>query len=48
MRIEHDKKINAKYIYLKKGVIVSTKKESDNVLCDYDKNGQLIGIEILA
>jgi len=47
MQIEHDKIADAKYIRIKKGKIMRTKKESDWLLLDLAKNGDILGIEIL-
>jgi len=47
MRISHDKKIDAKYIRLKKGKIESTKKVEDWLLLDCNKEGEVLGVEIL-
>lgn len=47
MNIKYDPIADAQYIYLKKGKISYTKKESEWVLYDYNKEGQVLGIEIL-
>lgn len=47
MNIKHDSIADAQYIYLKKGKISYTKKEAEWVLYDYNKEGQVLGIEIL-
>ncbi|MCK5022016.1 MAG: DUF2283 domain-containing protein [Candidatus Pacebacteria bacterium] len=47
MKINYDKEIDVKYICLKKAKVVNTKEEKDWLLFDYDKNGEVIGIEIL-
>ena len=56
MNIKYDKDIDAAYIYLKSEI---TKDEVDNTYCgdvdevggminlDFDKNGRLLGIEVL-
>lgn len=47
MKIKIDKNAGAGYIYLKKGKIFSTKKKQDWLVVDYDKNGEVLGVEIL-
>ena len=47
MEIKYDKKIDAKYVYIKKGEITHTKKVQDWLLFDYAKSGEVLGIEIL-
>ncbi|MBI3984444.1 MAG: DUF2283 domain-containing protein [Candidatus Levybacteria bacterium] len=47
MRTKYDKKIDAVYIELGKGKYESTRKISDAILVDEDKNGKVLGIEIL-
>lgn len=47
MKIRYDKKIDAMYISLAKGKYDSTRKISDVILVDEDKNGKVLGIEIL-
>jgi uncharacterized protein YuzE len=46
MQIKYDVKADALYIKLKKAKVVST-KERKNYLVDYDKNGAVIGFEVL-
>ena len=46
MQIKYDKSADALYITLKKGKVLKTKEE-DGYLADYDKNGGLLGLEIL-
>ena len=47
MKIRYDKKVDAMYIKLAKGKYDSTRKISDVILVDEDKNGRVLGIEIL-
>jgi len=47
MKIKYDKTIDAKYIHIKKGNIAKTEKRQEWLLFDYDKNGEVLGIEIL-
>lgn len=47
MKIRYDSKVDAMYITLAKGKYDSTRKVSDVILVDEDKNGKVLGIEIL-
>ena len=47
MKIVYDKSVDALYITLKKGKAAKT-KEHHGYLIDYDKKGDLLGIEILS
>lgn len=48
MRITYDSDADAMYIYLDEKVKVDRTKEIDkNVIIDYDKDGNLIGVELL-
>ena len=52
MLIKYDKKVDAKYITLfpkkrKKGVVVRTEKIQPWLLVDYDKEGNIFGVEVL-
>ncbi len=47
MKIKYDNKIDAKYIYLREGKIVRTHKEKEWLLFDYDKDNNILGVEIL-
>lgn len=47
MKIRYDKKVDAIYISLAKGKYESTRKVSDVILVDEDKDGKVLGIEIL-
>ncbi len=46
MKIKIDKTANALYVRLKKGAVWKTKNEGGRI-ADYDKQGNLIGFEIL-
>lgn len=52
MKITYDKEADAAYVYLKypmeDGEAKKTVEISDNIIFDYDKDGKLIGVEILA
>ncbi len=47
MKINYDKETDAKYICLKKTKIVKTNQKKDWLIFDYDKHGNVVGIEIL-
>lgn len=42
----YDKSVDALYISLKRGKVSNT-QEQDGYIADYDKNGDLLGLEIL-
>jgi len=52
MKFEYDKEADAAYIYLEdaiaKGEAEKTIELNDNIIVDFDKNGKLLGIEILS
>ena len=48
MKISYDKEADAAYFKVKKGTVVKTIKLQDWLLVDVDKNGALLGIEMLA
>ena len=47
MKIRYDKDADAMYIKIRDGKIDRTKKIDDNTLLDVDKDGNLLGIELL-
>lgn len=47
MGIQYDKIADAMYVYLKKGKIFKTVKMKDRLIVDVDKEGKIIGLEIL-
>lgn len=51
MKMEYDKDADTGYIYLadeiKDGEAAKTLELNDNIILDFDKNGKLLGIEIL-
>jgi len=47
MRIRYDEKMDALYIRLKESDYEESDQIKDDVILDYDKNGNIIGIEIL-
>ncbi|MBI3032888.1 DUF2283 domain-containing protein [Candidatus Woesearchaeota archaeon] len=51
MKIEYDKDVDAAYIYIefpiKEGDAVNTVKINDNIIVDFNKQGKLLGVEVL-
>lgn len=47
MKISYDPKVDAMYIELAKGKYDVSREISESVIVDVDKNGKILGIEIL-
>jgi uncharacterized protein YuzE len=47
MKLDYDKKTDSLYFELRKGKYERSKKVSDGVVVDFDKDGKVLGIEIL-
>jgi len=47
MKIEYSKEADAIYVYFKEEFVEKSKEIEDGIVIDFDKNGQLIGIEVL-
>jgi uncharacterized protein YuzE len=47
MKIEYDKTADAVYIKIKNGVVKKTARLSNLINADLDKNGKVLGVEIL-
>lgn len=47
MKIEYDKIADAMYIYFKKAKIYKTVKMQDRLVVDIDREGNIIGMEVL-
>lgn len=47
MKIEYSKEADAIYVYFKEDFVASSREIEDGVVIDFDKKGQLIGIEVL-
>ncbi len=45
--LEFDNRINALYLRLKKGKVSSTEPLADNMAIDLDKDGKVLGLELL-
>lgn len=47
MKIEYSKAADAIYVYFKEDFVERSKEIEDGIVIDFDKNGQLVGIEVL-
>jgi len=47
VRVEYDSKADAMYIWLRKAKYDISEELAANVIIDLDKNGRIIGIEVL-
>lgn len=47
VRVEYDKQADAMYIWLRKAKYDVSEELAENVVLDLDKNGRIIGIEVL-
>ena len=47
VRVEYDEKADAMYIWLRKAKYDISEELAENVVIDLDKNGRIIGIEVL-
>ena len=47
MEISYDKEADAMYIEFRKGTFATNKKIDDFTIVDYDKDGSILGIELL-
>lgn len=45
--LEFDSKINALYLRLRKGRVSSTEPLADNMAVDLDKDGKVLGLELI-
>lgn len=45
--LEYDDEVNALYVRLRKGKVSSTEPLADNMAIDLDKEGQILGLELL-
>jgi uncharacterized protein YuzE len=48
MRIKIDKESDALYLRLDESAIVDSQEAEPGVILDFDKNGRVVGVEILA
>ena len=47
MKIKYDPDADAMYLTLRKDKVASTKEIDENTIIDFNKSGQVIGVEIL-
>jgi len=47
VKIEYSKAADAIYVYFKEDFVERSKEIEDGIVIDFDKNGQLVGIEVL-
>ncbi len=47
MKIEYSKEADALYVHFKEEYVAKSKEIEDGIVIDFDKNGQIIGIEVL-
>ena len=47
VKVEYDRKADAMYIWLRRTKYDISEELAENVLIDLDKNGRIIGIEVL-
>lgn len=47
MKIEYSKEADAFYVYFKEEYVAKSKEIEDGVVIDFDKDNQIIGIEVL-
>jgi uncharacterized protein YuzE len=48
VQVEYDKEADAMYIHIRKGKYDISEELAENVIIDLDKNGRILGIEVLA
>lgn len=47
MKVKYDKKVDVLYIAFSEEKIKESDEEKPGIILDYDKNGSIVGIEIL-
>ncbi|MEI6243299.1 MAG: DUF2283 domain-containing protein [Chlamydiota bacterium] len=47
VQVEYDRKADAMYIWIRKAKYDVSEELAENVILDLDKNGRIIGIEVL-
>jgi uncharacterized protein YuzE len=47
VRAEYDEKVDAMYVWVRKGKYNVSEELAENVILDLDKKGRIIGIEVL-
>lgn len=48
MKVTRNKKLDVAYVQLRKGSVAKTLKVRKDILVDLDRNGQVLGIEVLS
>jgi uncharacterized protein YuzE len=48
MKVTRNKKLDVAYVQLRKGSVAKTLKVRKDILVDLDRNGQVLGVEILS
>lgn len=48
MKIQRDKKLDMAYIQLRRGRVTQTVELRPGLIFDFDKNGEVIGVEVLS
>lgn len=48
MRVEYDPISNAAYIRMRETDIVESEEVADGVICDFDEQNKIVGVEILS
>ncbi len=48
MRVEYDPIANAAYIRMRETNIVESEEVADGVICDFDEQNKIVGVEILS
>ena len=48
MKITKNSKLDVAYVKLKKGKVARTFEANPGILFDFDKNGEVLGIEVLS
>jgi uncharacterized protein YuzE len=47
MKIEYSKEADALYVYFKEEFVATSREIEEGVVIDFDREGQLVGIEVL-
>ena len=47
MKVKYDKEVDVLYIVLSENKIKESDEDKPGIILDYDKNGSIVGIEIL-
>lgn len=47
MKVSYDIEADAKYVSIREGKVVKTERENNWLAVDYDKDGMILGVEVL-